>query len=251
MALATIIVPSSKSTSADRLYPPLENPTSGLRLLVVQPGKGSQPIKCTLESTTFLEKPTYTALSYTWGSPNKTRTIKVDGRKIEIRDNLYYALQHIRNPKQPITLWVDAISINQNDVNEKNQQVPLMAFIYSRSVEVVVWLGSHKSPDYMTTMNAYHYHEEHKIPLQETAWMSIEPFIYRLTHEEYWKRAWIIQEIGMATSIKVLFGKEHLPWTNFIDLVRLYQARIPTDVAANRIVKLGSMRESKYAGGET
>jgi len=109
--------------------------------------KGSQPIKCTLESSTFLEKPTYTALSYTWGSPNKTRTIKVDGRKIENRDNLYNALQHIRNPKQPITLWVDAISINQNDVNEKNQQVPLMAFIYSRSVEVVVWLGSHKSPD--------------------------------------------------------------------------------------------------------
>jgi hypothetical protein len=126
-----------------------------------------------------------------------------------------------------------------------------MAFIYSRAVEVLVWLGSHKPPDTMDKMKADHWREAHKVSPQEAVWMPLEPFVYRLIHEEYWKRAWIIQEIGMASTIKVLIGTDSLPWTLFLELVRGYQTRKPTDGAASRILRLGSMRESKYAGGET
>jgi hypothetical protein len=38
-------------------------------------------------------------------------------------------------------LWVDAICINQDDIEERNRQVKLMAFIYSRALAVLVWLG--------------------------------------------------------------------------------------------------------------
>jgi hypothetical protein len=36
---------------------------------------------------------------------------------------------------------VDAICINQDDLEEHNQQVSLMAFIYSRAQAVLIWPG--------------------------------------------------------------------------------------------------------------
>lgn len=38
-------------------------------------------------------------------------------------------------------MWIDAISINQNDLAERAEQVGFMARIYSYSSRVIVWLG--------------------------------------------------------------------------------------------------------------
>jgi hypothetical protein len=38
-------------------------------------------------------------------------------------------------------IWIDTLSINQNDIPEKNQQVMLMGKIYSNCRKVVMWLG--------------------------------------------------------------------------------------------------------------
>jgi Heterokaryon incompatibility protein (HET) len=38
-------------------------------------------------------------------------------------------------------LWIDAIFINQADIQEKNVQVPRMKSIYENASEVLVWIG--------------------------------------------------------------------------------------------------------------
>jgi hypothetical protein len=38
-------------------------------------------------------------------------------------------------------MWIDAVSINQKDDREKEQQIQLMATIYGQANRVVVWLG--------------------------------------------------------------------------------------------------------------
>lgn len=38
-------------------------------------------------------------------------------------------------------VWIDAICIDEQSVEEKNQQVPLMCDIYSWASATVVWLG--------------------------------------------------------------------------------------------------------------
>jgi len=38
-------------------------------------------------------------------------------------------------------LWIDAVCINQDDLDEKTAQVRMMKEIYSGAVEVVAWLG--------------------------------------------------------------------------------------------------------------
>jgi hypothetical protein len=38
-------------------------------------------------------------------------------------------------------LWIDAISINQETLEERNHQVGIMGEIYSRAECVIIWLG--------------------------------------------------------------------------------------------------------------
>lgn len=93
----------------------------------------------------------FVALSYAWRNalyatplgaiPPETReTVICNGVKCRILDNLYQALlQFGKCPNQ--YLWVDAICINQQDLEEKTAQVKLMAEIYEHATRVSIWLG--------------------------------------------------------------------------------------------------------------
>lgn len=86
---------------------------------------------------------TYEALSYQWGDvEKKPRAISVNGQKLWITANLWQALIYLRRVGQSRTLWIDAICINQNDVDERSHQVAMMAEIYTNASKVVSWLGA-------------------------------------------------------------------------------------------------------------
>jgi hypothetical protein len=55
--------------------------------------------------------------------------------------NLYSALLRLRHSETDRTLWVDALCINQSDLDEKGQQVSLMREIFKRAGKVTMWLG--------------------------------------------------------------------------------------------------------------
>jgi hypothetical protein len=59
--------------------------------------------------------------------------MKIDNHNVHVGENLYKALCHVRSSKEERILWADAICINQFDLEERNCQVALMAFIYSRA----------------------------------------------------------------------------------------------------------------------
>lgn len=91
-------------------------------------------------------EPRYEALSYTWGEAgiSESAVIEVgDGpvHKLGIRQNLASALRHFRHHSETRVLWIDAICINQDDVDERNQQVKRMTDIYTLASRVVAWLG--------------------------------------------------------------------------------------------------------------
>jgi hypothetical protein len=226
-------------------YPPLESTTDRFRLLQIQPGSGSQRIECKLESSQFVDNPAYSALSYAWGDPKRTKSIIVNGAKMQIADNLWHALYSIRHPKEPRTLWADAICIDQSSTEEKNQQVPLMSFIYSRAKEVLVWLGQHKPPRWVEQSESSDWTGNWAVERANEYWPAARYWLYRLIQEEYWKRAWIVQEIEMASRIRVHFGRQSITWPEFIKLARLYDSKV-SDNAVESILKLEDLRCSKY-----
>jgi hypothetical protein len=111
-----------------------------IRVLILQPGVGSAPIRCHLWTAKAdrSDYQDYEALSYMWGPTEPSKTITVDGASIQVGENLWNALSCLRLREQTRTLWVDALRINQNDISERNHQVGMMSRIYRAAVRVVV-----------------------------------------------------------------------------------------------------------------
>jgi len=104
-----------------------------IRILILSPGTGSEPLKCQLKHALLFDDPRYDAISYAWGDPSKPRGIICGGRSISRQEN------------EEITIWADAVCIHQGSDTEKNHQLALMGQIYSQAARTLVWLGEDKT----------------------------------------------------------------------------------------------------------
>lgn len=89
------------------------------------------------------EAPQYDALSYVWGPTTPPKTLRIEGRNISIPiiPNLHAALHALCSDNSLQYLWVDAVCINQMDMEEKEYQVAMMADIYISAATVRIYLG--------------------------------------------------------------------------------------------------------------
>ena len=192
-------------------FEPLDRNFDSIRLLILLPqgDKGrarngtdmtdghADEISCELEHRTLGSKPIYEALSYTWGEELVLKPIRVDGQPFFVRENLYNALQNFRLPTQR-TLWVDAICINEADIQERNYQVSLMSYIYSRAQQVLVWLGDAPEP---------YTQEELKKTSSPTSWSVAKR--NAISNHPYWWRRWAMQELILAKDAKYYLGQAY------------------------------------------
>lgn len=136
----------AKETKSTYAYSPLSAHPDSIRLLRLLP---ASQVRDPIQSQIFnysLANPTrtshlYECLSYVWGDIEDKPTISVDGADLAVTKNLHGALQRLRDPHLDRILWVDALCINQDDLEERTQQVQMMALIYAYASRVVVWLG--------------------------------------------------------------------------------------------------------------
>ena len=131
--------------SSYRYQPLLQEPDS-IRLLRLLPDKDENAsIQCELFNYTLQEsgKRThpYDALSYVWGNSDNPKSISIGKHTLLVTQNLHRALSRLRYCSIERILWVDAVSINQGDKSEKEQQIQFMAKIYAQANRVVIWLG--------------------------------------------------------------------------------------------------------------
>ena len=75
--------------------------------------------------------------------------IYCNGERSAITRNLYSALSDLRHDNKPRVLWVDAVCINQADIDERNQKIRLMRKIYEKAKVVSVWLGAEAQYTYL------------------------------------------------------------------------------------------------------
>lgn len=99
-------------------------------------------VRCSFKVIDLDETPCFTALSYVWGKdPPGQYSITCDGVRIPVTRSCESALHHMQRKFGQLKIWVDAVCINQSDLGEKAQQIPLMGEIYSRADHVYIWLG--------------------------------------------------------------------------------------------------------------
>ncbi|KAF5564862.1 heterokaryon incompatibility 6 OR allele [Fusarium napiforme] len=188
-----------------------------IRLLNFQPGTGDVELVCTLSSVDR-EGAKYHALSYEWGKASKDDpVITVNDRKVQIRRNLYDALRSIRNSMGNQRLWIDAICINQSNVEEKSTQVAIMGNTFARATNVISWLGP-ANDDSDLAMDWMSDPESLLVSLPSFSKDSCEgKALFALCHRTYWRRIWIIQELHLAQSYVVWCGAKSIPNHNFED----------------------------------
>lgn len=119
-----------------RLYRYKQLPDQHIRLLTLPPGNFEDEIYLSLDSV-YLDihhPPNYHALSYSWGNPETVNRVAIvvgqDRFPLEVTVNLYIALKHLRHISQSQRLWIDAICIDQQNLQERSAQASRMAGIF-------------------------------------------------------------------------------------------------------------------------
>lgn len=123
------------------VYKPLPTPKT-IRILQLEGARAADAPLVGRFTETDLNNPThYNALSYTWDDEPLSVPLLVDGETVLIAPNCDLALRRLRKSGRVRAFWIDAVCINQADVQERNAQVSVMSEIYKKSDWVFVWLG--------------------------------------------------------------------------------------------------------------
>jgi len=217
-------------------HAPLDHTQPSIRLIKITPGLSADGlISCGISHATIESE--YVCLSYRWGDedPKTSKDIFLDGKLFTIRQNLYDFLHlastepewsHVMQKKY----WIDALCINQSDGTERNHQVAQMGKIFASARLVHVWLGKTSNVDRMSTLlsRSSSYGSKHIGPFElQTNLNLIGRYIL---HNEYWNRAWVVQEIALARDVVVSLNATTLSLLDFckrIDCLRLDLTQTP------------------------
>jgi hypothetical protein len=247
-------------------YTPFSEEDNSIRLLALKSGA----YDCEIEIELFPvpvwqgDPPDYEALSYVWGSTEDRRRIAVrewsapdlskplseslygDPRKLvsegqlPVTQNLEVALRYLRRPTSHRVLWIDAICIDQENMEERSFQVQRMGRIYHAARQVVIWLGpgNETSPLAVEALriigtDSLFKSDEHlmyslresttksfkidtlALKKQEAEWLAIQELLQR----KWFTRLWVYQEYQMSKQAMILVGSLQLNWEKFVSAV--------------------------------
>lgn len=221
---------------------PLDETPNSIRLVTIEPTLKDGLLSCSLSTVTFGQRPNYETLSYRWGDESNKTQIIVNGVKFQVTANLSDALHYFRRNARTTPIWIDAISINQEDISERNSQLRIMPHIYSRASATLVWLGA-----------AYA-----EMPLNLGPGRELEPdhdARDKIVANGYWNRVWILQEIGKARNINLCVGEAPVDWKRFISWISMHDGDGDVQSEGDDVIegplKLDRLRKHKYDGSCT
>ncbi|RMZ85498.1 hypothetical protein DV736_g6580, partial [Chaetothyriales sp. CBS 134916] len=172
------------------------------------------------------------------------------------------SLADLRHEQETRVLWIDAISVNQEDIEERNAQVQLMRNVYFRASRVPVWLG-HETTDtdrvfaVISKLSTLRKTEDPSVQNvlftrddltaqglpdpSDAVWKGLD----RLLWSSWFLRVWIIQEIALASLAVAILGSYSCPWTDLELAGRYINDHLLTtlvDVDPSRILRLTEIK---------
>ncbi|MCJ1386581.1 hypothetical protein MMC17_009707 [Xylographa soralifera] len=198
-------------------------------------------LKGRLESFHIDRLPYFVALSYAWpvetvsGTAGLVRALECNGSTIAISDYLHTALSCLvpEAVASSVSIWIDAISIDQSDPSEVAMQVQLMGAIYTRASCVIVWLGTGSVADDLSRnictveeiksnvrvtkgtltkqqLNAPPFPKQH-----HPVWDALTSLLF----SRWFRRLWVVQEALLAKKLEIVCGRCSIDWDDFYTLV--------------------------------
>ncbi|KAK1751248.1 heterokaryon incompatibility protein-domain-containing protein [Echria macrotheca] len=225
-------------------YQPITAPNT-VRLLKIEPRLFR--LRCSLVEHHLDAKDAapFDAISYRWGaSSEKTKVLDFGGKILPIPASAHEIIWNRASLWRTRLMWIDAICIDQEDQNDKNQQVGLMRDIYNKADRTIVWLG--EAPDVVL---AFNFLNEMLVQINlskdnlELATMGLKRIndanpkwaaLKRMLENPYWSRVWIVQEIVASRKVHIRYGGLWFDWDLFAPIVK----ELYTDSSSGLLQKL-------------
>ena len=192
----------------------------------------------------------YEALSYAWGSKDNPLEISITDPSTNIKAclpvtrDLALALRYLRLPQLSRMLWIDAICIDQENLEERGHQVKKMGDVYHTARKVIIWLGpasddsgiAVRSLQEISAMIEVDWNTGTMRPKTradanwantQLPWMwddKTSESVENLLQAPWFNRLWIWQEVLLSRTAEIYVGHETLPWSDFRKAI-LYMVR--------------------------
>jgi hypothetical protein len=203
-------------------YQPLDLASDEIRLVRLQPDRTTNELVFDILNVAIERAPPFKALSYAWGKSSERTSVRFNNGVFKVNNTLYNFLVQVTEKSEDAQAyyWIDAISIDQGNVAERNQQVLRMKEIYEAAAQIVVWLGSPRIPMPLTNQPTASTSKLMEPGLRAPRDLLINPnlgwrgsrrprgmkyglparllakrtALTRMYEDTWWERAWIIQE---------------------------------------------------------
>ena len=205
----------------DYPYQPIDVSHGGIRLVHILPeSDGDAGIKCTLTHANLDTAEYFTALSYVVGDPSQCETIYLDNHPFPVTINLYAALVELRSRRAP-AVWIDAISIDQSNDDEKSRAIQNLYRLYHKADSVTLWLGPHAegSDEVFRLLRAMELSRKPSKNEVRKPWTpdvslltSLEKSLAAFAARAYWTRVWMVQEISLGSRVVLFCGTDQVTW---------------------------------------
>lgn len=159
------------------------------------------------------------ALSYVWGSLSHETPIYLQGQPKAVTVNLYQALQHLRHFAQERVMWIDAICIDQSNLDERSHQVGMMGDIFKQASNTMIWLGQSSSEECGLAMRFFErMASDDKLHLDPSLTPHVEIDSKNMLSAElmtglgaffgdpWWSRVWTLQEYVLSRRLTFQCG---------------------------------------------
>ncbi|KAF2743993.1 hypothetical protein M011DRAFT_489313 [Sporormia fimetaria CBS 119925] len=166
----------------------------------------------------------FEALSYSWGPSQPSAMLSLpDNTFLLIGPNLESFLRHRRHAVHTVTVWIDAVCINQSNVAELNSQVRMMHLLYKAAPRLTIWLGPASDDSDLAIDTLKSLNENRNVFMLVTRPAKrMHRAIQALLAKSWWSRSWIVQEVAQGGSeakypkTQLRCGNAIIAWTQLI-----------------------------------
>lgn len=265
----TVMDNAQADSTSDRLYTYTPLKIQQIRLLELLPGHDDDAIQGFVQHVSITENPKFSAISYAWGPALKPFYLHTAEGNVPLTSSLHAALKRLRSTTESVILWADAICIDQANFHEKAIQIRILPKIFQSAEMIFAWIGNEEdgSHEALETLLQIRTNEvkpdiwpaglprippewQHPglPPMKSEVWRHIAVLFQR----EWFRRAWIIQEVVLASKVKIVCGSWEISWDDIFLAVKLCLDWSSTlGVANSRVREMLSCLNQPYTLAQT
>lgn len=254
-----------------------------IRIVELLPEQHGEEIQINLYETNLRGTPQYETLSYEGSEVNDSHLRLNEGATLFVTINLVAALRRVRYPTVSRYLWIDAICINHEDIEEKTQQATIISAIYRRCSKVLVWIGEvgpetstalSRLPELVQKQEVFEAEKEsffrecseRELSVQQTrsGWAAkldilkmdctlkineSDPLwqgLCDIFSRTYFQRLSIIQEIVLSPAAVILCGQDQCDWNRLCLAARYCRAflKLLCDWIIDKIIQISNLQDN-------